>query len=49
VYNKPAEDRELVERNKPSEQIEDTGNPGLETRRCFRNPFYQFSALGESL
>jgi hypothetical protein len=39
VYNKPAEDRELVERNKPSEQIKDTGQPGLEAWRRFCNPF----------
>jgi hypothetical protein len=33
LYNKPAEDSELVECNNPGKKIKDTGQPGLEARR----------------
>jgi hypothetical protein len=43
VYNKPAANEHLGEYSRQyGEEIKHTGNPGLETRRRFCNPFRHF-------
>src|SRR5213080_5498313 len=44
VYNQPAADETLSEYSRQyGEEIKHTGNPGLETRRRYRNPFRHYS------
>ena len=45
MYNKPAEDSELVVCNNPGKKIYDTGQPGLQARRHSCKAFHRYGVV----